>query len=450
MSYSKVGRRPFEYASKAAHHHIINDAEVQRTIRSLWIPPAPEEESVSDKMDEFTPVLASPIKNVVAVDGGYQEVLVREKFPTAMLHFFQFGALLFRREDLQRLDKTPFIAPEDMATLKNIERLKFALPTKGVRREDLSTLKDTIRQAVYNFFRRETLGEDSSLLDTLAWFVFRGYKRPAFRATEDDQWLLSSNPLSPATGAVTLLRKELRADCTFKCPETGGVIYLTDVFRLHELVDEELGATGLSAYLSGAIEHLIILHILRQLIRVQPERLREVLFVLDRPTGFFGQTARLHVLMNEFVCWALQHHGLFLVGLEKSGAFVDHAREIAPVMEPSSMLILGDKYIYKYIAAGQEDLCRPYASTSYYGQKVIFKAGNGQMYVVSVPVRHLQKEPTKADLPNLDVILTHVEEMRCDMYDSALIPIALANKLVSLSAHPSSKILQAFATSSIQ
>jgi len=43
------------------------------------------------------------------------------------------------------------------------------------------------------------------------------------------------------------------------------------------------------------------------------------------------------------------------------------------------------------------------------------------------------------------VILTNVEKLKCDMYDNALMPVALANKLISLSQFPSSKILQRFA-----
>jgi hypothetical protein len=46
-------------------------------------------------------------------------------------------------------------------------------------------------------------------------------------------------------------------------------------------------------------------------------------------------------------------------------------------------------------------------------------------------------------------ILTNIEKLRCDMYDDALIPVALVNKLVSLANHPSSKILQRFAVESV-
>ncbi len=55
----------------------------------------------------------------------------------------------------------------------------------------------------------------------------------------------------------------------------------------------------------------------------------------------------------------------------------------------------------------------------------------------------------KADLPNLQIVLTHVEQLHCDMFESALLPVALTNKLVSLLANPSSQILRAFAKSSV-
>lgn len=49
---------------------------------------------------------------------------------------------------------------------------------------------------------------------------------------------------------------------------------------------------------------------------------------------------------------------------------------------------------------------------------------------------------------NLQAILTNVEKLH--LPDNALLPVALANKLVSLSDHPSSKILQKFAIESMR
>ena len=67
------------------------------------------------------------------------------------------------------------------------------------------------------------------------------------------------------------------------------------------------------------------------------------------------------------------------------------------------------------------------------------------MYVVTVPTTDSNPHPTDKDLRNLRAILTNIEKLRCDMYDNALIPVALVNKLVSLANHPSTRILQKFA-----
>lgn len=354
MGYSKTGQKPYEAASKASHHHIINDPVVQTTLQSLWVPPPMKNESVADLVQTFEPVNNSSVTDVLAIDGGYTEAMVRKDFPSALIYFFQFGALMFKREDLKKLEQSPYIAPEDMARLKNIERLKFVLPTKGVRFKNKPTLLESVRAAVYDFFAKETLSEAESLLDTLKWFVYRRYKNPRERTAKDKTWVLSSNPLSSSSGRLDLHEDDMSRQGTFVCPETGGTLYLTDIFRFHEVIDEEVGAAGICGYLAGVIEHIVVIHIIRHVLQNRPDVLKNVLFIMDRPTGFFGQTARLHILMNELVCWLLDNQNLLLAGLEKSGAFVDHARDLQHLMPAGSYLILGDKYIYRYISPGQE------------------------------------------------------------------------------------------------
>jgi hypothetical protein len=450
MGYqSKNNRRPFEAASKASHHHIINDVEVQQLLSRIYKPPRSQE----IPLDEFTLDLITPQSNqaeaIIAVDGGYTEAVIDKDFPSRTMHFLQFGALLFKQEDLLQLNSVPFIAPEDMAKLKNISRLKLALPTKNIRFNDETTLQGSVLKAIYEFFLNNNLGEDQALIDTLAWFVFRRYKQN--QRTEDDKsWNLATNPLSPNGNSILLRESAMDSSYRFACPETGGKVYLTDIFRLHEAIDEERGAAGVLGYLVNVIEHLIILHVVRQLMRHQPDILAKVFFIKDGPTGFFGQTARLHEPMLDLVGWLFDKHNIVLAGLEKSGAFVDHAQSIENALGHGKALILTDDYIYRYILPGPGDPLRPYASTSNYGHKIIFKSRYGQMYVVSIPVRELKKRPTVDDLPNIQAILSNVEALKCDMYDSALFPVALVNKLVSLSAHPSQRILQKFAAQSVQ
>ncbi|MBF2056841.1 MAG: DNA double-strand break repair nuclease NurA [Cyanobacterium sp. T60_A2020_053] len=448
MGYtSKNNRRPFESASKASHHHIINDPEVQAVMQRIEQRPQVDEVSMEQLIEDFKPSENNPVESIIAVDGGYTEVVLNKDFPSQSIHFLQFGALFFKLDDLAEIDSSAFIDPKDMAKLKNIQRLKLALPTRNLCFKDTNTLKETVLKAIYEFFKKSNLDEDKSLIDTLAWFVFRRYKQGK-RTEKEKSYNLATNPLSSDRNQVRLLEEQMNRDYTFNCPETGGKIYLTDIFRLHEVIDEETGAGGILGYLVNVIEHLIIIHIIRILCNKKPEMLKKVLFIKDGSTGFFGQPARLHDPMQDLVNWLLDEHNILLTGLEKSGAFVDHAQDIQNKLERGKVLIPSDDYIYRYISPRTSDSDHLYANTSYYGHKVIFKTRNGQMYVVAVPVRELKKNPTINDLPNLQIILNNVEKLHCDMYDSALFPVALVNKLVSLSAHPSQSILAKFARNS--
>lgn len=446
MGYSSQNdRRPFEHASRSSHHHIVNDAAVKGLLASCWLPAKAEEVDLSGQIVTLVPPTANPIEAVIAVDGGYTEVAVQKEFPSATIAFFQFGALLFKVADLRQVASQAFIAPEDMAKLKSLERIKLALPTKNLRLKDGTSLTQTIRKVIFDFLCAQRI-EDSTLIETLAWFVFHQYLGTG-RAADLATFHLGQNPHARDEGYD--LREGAMEGFTFKCPRTDGVIYLSDVFRFHEVIDEERGAAGVLGYLANVIEHLLIIHFARILLAQQPEALGKVLFIKDGPAGFFGQTARLHEPMRRLARFLWERHDFHLAGLEKSGPFVEHAREIARRMPGGSALIPSNRYIYTHILPGDPASTEPYGRTTNYGHKVICKTRNDQMYVVSLPAPELKLAPVEADLPHFQSILDNVAALRCDMYDSAIIPIALVNKLVSLADHPSSRILQKFATATI-
>lgn len=64
----------------------------------------------------------SEVSAVIAVDGGFTETFVREEYPSTAIAFFTFGPLLFELANLRALEHKRFIAPEDLARLKRIER----------------------------------------------------------------------------------------------------------------------------------------------------------------------------------------------------------------------------------------------------------------------------------------------------------------------------------------
>ena len=135
---------------------------------------------------------------------------------------------------------------------------------------------------------------------------------------------------------------------TICCPHCYCTVFLTDVFRLHEVIDNDIGATGILGYLSTAIEQLIIVYLIQQILQIRSALLNETLFIKDGPLAFFGQTANIHKPMRSLINYLNSKYSIYLVGLEKSGPFVDHAYQISNMLEKNQIILLGNKYCLLY------------------------------------------------------------------------------------------------------
>lgn len=440
MSYGE-GKRPFERASKSSHSHIINDETVKEFLSNCVLPSSAEDIDVASIVHDLNKTTVDNVNGVIAIDGGYQDVVIRESFPSATFAFLQLGALYFSLDDLRELEPKPFIAPEDISKLKNIDRLKAAIPTKTITAGGQSTFVESFRFAIFNVLKESV----TDGLNTLKWFLFSEYL-PKKQST----WELASCPnLDCSETKIQLTRENVNSDYTTPCPSCGKVIYLTDVFRLHEVADEEVGASGTLGYLTTTLEQIFMLIWIKAILDQSPHKLKEFFFLKDGPLAFFGQTANLHKPMLRLVEYLQNTNTFYAVGLEKSGAFVEHAKLIENRLKPNQFLIMDNDYIYKHILPGRGENSPAYGNTTYYGVKVIFKSIDSKIYVATVPVAKTADKYNRASINHIDEILTMVGMLRSDMYDNAMLPIALANKLISISNHPSANLLEKFAKGQI-
>lgn len=440
MAYSsKYDKRPFELASKSSHSYIINDKDVKAFISECEYPKSKDDITLDPSLIVTIDYPEkNPIQHIIAIDGSYSTVPVKKTFPSSLITFFQFGELLLNTKDLDEISEMPFISRESMSKIKELERSKLVLPTKNVAYKKNLTLTHSIRKTIYEFFK--TKDDGTNLLETTFWLIYEMYDF----AIED--YNLSSCPHCGDKN-VNLKRTDFNTEfiCN-SCKNCNHEILITDVFRLHEAIDDELGATGILGYLTNLIEQINIIHTIKNIINLKPDLLNHFLFIKDGPLAFFGQTANLHKPVRKLCNYLLANNNLFLAGLEKSGAFVEHADEIKDLLKPGEAFLLNNKHIYSYILPNDPDTPEPYASTSYYSAKLIFKSKDKRMYVITIPVEseNIVLNPQKSDFKNLDVILWNIEKLKSDMYDNAIVPVALANKLISLSVHPSSIILEKF------
>lgn len=452
MGYSTIrGRKPIERASKISHGEIINNSAVQELLAKCTVPKAADHAVVSELAHAVPEAIANRIRHIVAVDGGYREAAVREEFPSAAITFFTFGPLLFQLDDLRELDGRPFLAPEDLARLKHIQRYTLALPTRNISREG-KTLQLSVRETLQDFFE-QTDHDDAPLAHVLRWLLLEGWDPEV-----PNTWDIPECPnYDCAAGPISI---SATTPDRSTCSSCGGPIFLIDALRLHERIDEEQGASGIASYVMTTLEQIVLVHVVKALLETKPDLLREVLFIKDGPLAFFGMTSPLSKPMRELASYLGARPDpkksggetclLNAVGLEKSGAFVEHAVQIADRLDPESVLILSNDYIYRYVIPGDPSSSDPYGNNTYWGGKLIYKAGDGNVYVATVPTDGFKRAPAYDDFFNLSEVLAVLGTLRCSMYDNALIPVALANKLVSLSEFPSSRILETFAKASIR
>lgn len=452
MAYTSIrGRKPLERASKISHAHVIANATVQQLLAECSVPHPADNSILRDLLVEVTAPESQPIKVVIAVDGSMREVVVRSEFPSATLTFFSLGPLLFKLEALRELDRQTFIAPEDLTKLKTIQRYELALPSRNISRSGRS-LSDSIRHSLHEFFSEEH-SDTEPLYSTLSWLLLRKW-----RGNPTLTWEIPSCPNTGCSQGVIVLSQSSPNE--FPCPTCGQAVYLIDAARLHERIDEEQGAGGISSYILSLCEQVTLVHMIRLIYEIKPSLLAEVLFIKDGPLACFGQIAPLSKPFREMVSFfgskRVSHSNgassslLNLAGFEKSGPFVDHAMSIDGQIHPGAVLILSNDYIYRYIVPGDPASPNPYGFNTYWGSKLIFKAIDGNTYVATIPTYDgFKSQPVYNDFINLTEVLSVVSDLRCSMYDNALIPIALANRLVSLSDSPSSRILETFAKDSI-
>ena len=437
MGYSSSGKKPTEFAGKTGHIEFINK-ENKHFLKECYIP---QEKIPTDQIEtviyDFQEVDVDNIKYVIAIDGGIAPIKPKKKYPSSEFVAINIGALLLDVSKIKELEEKQFIPPEEINKVKDIGKSQLLVPIKNVMHPKYETFSEFVRGTIYEFFSRK----DFNLSSSLKWLAFR-----EFSADPLEDWNLAQHPYTDKRN-VKLKKRDF--DENFIITDNDKPIYITDILRLHELIDENIGAQGMVNYLLSVIEQILMVSIIREIYTKNPKKLSEFLFILDRPLAFFGQTANLHKPMRDLISYITSRGmSLNIVGLEKSGAFVEHAKalEEAEYLKRGQYILLSNGYIYNHILPKNSNSDASYGRTTYYGGKVIFFSKEGNINVCTVPIDDYEniKNPTPENFLNLDIILTMLENLKCDMYEDAILPISLINNAVSISKYPGEVSIEKF------
>ena len=434
-----------EFATGESLWRLLENESVKRFQGEILVRTAPEPH-------EFPPSLtinreSDSVSRIIAIDGSDVPHQVQNGFPKAEAALLNIAAVVIKIDALRAIGRDAIPSPSQLRDLEQPKTMSAVLPGPNVvgktDEQDTPTkyFRSTMRQELE--FRLDPNHE--SLLETFLTITETARKSGAtFRCPIVD----CGKPLSrPGTDTI--------------CPcEKKETIYPTDSLRIQERFYDNMSSRQAFTAFRQVTEHLLLMNILRYF--YQHGNLAifdDIAFVMDGPLAIFGmpawfkqyiqdEIARIHNALIE-----QGRPGLLIMGIEKTGEFLDHFQELdwLPSEGPRQRLSNGDtlvpttKYIYRYINPNP-NTDKAYGEAVYYGRKLLYKNRVGQHAVVMIPmVNEEARKPNSVSqkaFPRLNDALNIIDSLYTHLYQDGFAPLVRANAHAAIPLRTGQRILE--------
>jgi hypothetical protein len=364
-------------------------------------------------------------------------VPVKNGYPSAQVGYVTVASVLLDVARMIQLDAKRPVDPRDFRTLEQAEAIDSVLPGCNVIIENEMNAVDSFRRALWELFQSKRLSENSeSILET--YEVLFGHKPP------DDPQKGQKCPYEDCLRADKVFTRghgQYECACHLKRP-----LYSTDALRIHEFMNPEGSNQSMLTETMTVLERVWIVHILRSLEKASLlSAVRRMAFVLDGPLAVFGAPAWMSTAimkelrrLNKAARVALNDptFNLMLVGIEKTGNFVEHLEQIekgpeghGDTLPKQAAVLLTDAYIKQRIIFSKSEA--PYGRNTYYGRKAFYKTASGSLIVFSTPfLEDAHQDLTTADpsqFPRLADLMQLLDKLVSARYRNSLMPIISAH-----------------------
>jgi hypothetical protein len=435
-----------EFASYRPLHRITETERVRQLLgRARVLPPHPEAAA--------RPVAAPPAPHplpdfVIAIDGSHAEVDVRNGYPGAKVGYCTVASVLLNLREMDQLDQARPVDPKAFRQTEQSATIDAALPGANVVLRTHTSARDSFREALYEVFHDVVVDEDdrAPLLDT--FHVLLELKPNA-------------NPLACPNSREGCERHFNPPPGLSSCPcHLRRAVYSTDALRSHERFNDSASNGEAFGEIMQVWERVLLVHLLRCF-----ERrgwlgdLHRIGFLLDGPLAVFGHPAWLSASIEtelkrlNSIAEAASGRQLLILGIEKSGAFVDHFAELdrtesgEPRFAPRSCLLLSDHYIKNRIIFS--DSAKRYGLDTYFGRKFFYKTKSGALVVASMPFLNDQQDSLATEdttpYPELGALCIMLDKLVSTRFPNALAPIVAAHAQAAIPLQLGAKVLQQLA-----
>lgn len=456
MPYSR------ESAGKGGHIDVVKNPDVQIFLNNCSCLTPPSEEEAKKITQDYIFLEEGKYwlpEHVVASDASPYKEPIPGLFPSTQIGYIKNSMVIITIAEFDCLKpiNSNFVDPFKVAELhRNGDSVSFTLPGCNVRYKNSATVKDGFRLAVY---------EQLSDMRT-SWTNDNNYNVVGtLLAIDNGSVKLKSCPSCGSDENFIFQKKKEVVPCS-NCSQK---VYITDIMRIHEQISD-LGDNGSAiTRFMNVVEHLIVASFVRMLCDRNPEQLSRMAFILDGPLAIFGQPAKIHARLLRLyskVSKLLENKKLdppLIMGIQKSGPAVEHAKALSKYIQKGAFRVIDDEYRHRYIAARSESSDN-FGHETYYGQDFIYRTKNGKVFVFGLvypfenktPISNAELEENEKDgkkkfskekieihrysylLNKAMCVISHFE---LELYENAIIPIALAHRHASISVVPGGKVL---------
>ena len=374
------------------------------------------------------------------------EVPARQEYPSVTIGFLQIGGALVDDKFFDSEDRG-LVDPRKLRQAMDARSIQSVLPGSMIVRPGLTGV-DTWRLELDDMFRSSGFTESGETY-TLHRALLTLHGKPATPASSVE---IGRCPSCPAQNIQV-------AGIGATCPSCSADLYVTDVLRTHDEFAESGSNIVPFTRVMNAAERFLSLGYIDWLYSNYPSALATTIFIQDGPLAFYGTTAPL--LRRWLSYWAALNSNLgergnlppLMVGVEKSGTFVEHANAIADHIPNGHVMGLDNYYIQTRIRAKVP--VKWYGQDEFYGRRFFYKTSTGRMLVLTiprVPEGNPYNESKKAAVtrdghanpvmyPTLRATLEVLDRVQTRMYANAVIPVALAHEAVALPLGTGSHVL---------
>jgi len=384
---------------------------------------------------------------VISIDGSHQEVEIRNGFPGAEASYVTVASVMLDIKKMRQLDEQRPVNPKDFRTLERAESIDCALPGCNIIYDSELSATDSLRRAIFEVFSSVKMSEDGeTLLDTyeklLEYKPDGGQKCPYEDCPEKAEYMRGSGK--------------------YQCPcSLARTLYSTDALRIHE----EMNPAGTNSQVFSRImllwERIWMIHILRTMeAKKWLSSLNRIAIFLDGQLAVFGPPAWISqsiyqelLRLSPHIRKATGGKDLLLIGVEKTGAFVQHFEDLDKETGdnesflPQTIGLLDDIYIKKNIIFS--DSKKPYGDDTYFGRKFFYKTKSGALIVACLPfLTEDHKDLSRAEpsqYPRLQDAIALLDQLVSSRYPNSLMPLIVANAEAAIPLNIGTKVLERLA-----